>query len=135
MIPNFLIVGAAKAGTTTVSSLLRHHPDIFISDLKEPRFFTTNWDRGLQWYRQLFEGAQDHAAVGEASVNYTSAPLESEVPRRIAQTLGDIKYVYLVRHPIERIVSHYKHAIVHRWIPKSTSFVEALEREPRITEP
>lgn len=132
MLPNFLIVGAAKAGTTTTTALLQRHPEVFMADSKEPRFFTQNWHRGLQWYRQLFEGAEDHTAVGEASVAYTNAPRRSEAPRRIAESLGEIKYIYLVRHPIERMISHYKHALVHRWIPKETTFAEALELEPQI---
>ena len=55
MLPNFLVIGGAKAGTTAATSLLSQHPNVFTSDDKEPRFFKENWHRGLQWYRQFFE--------------------------------------------------------------------------------
>jgi hypothetical protein len=129
MLPNFLVVGAEKAGTTTLAALLGQHPDIFMSDPKEPMFFSHhNWDKGLSWYESLFDSADGYTAVGEASPGYTWAPMDTKPPKRINECLGDIKYIYILRHPIERMISQYRHAIFWRWIPDKTSFGEALEK-------
>jgi hypothetical protein len=131
MLPNFLIVGAEKAGTTTLADLLMQHPEIFICDPKEPRFFSNhNWGCGLEWYKALFENAAGCKAVGEASPAYTWG--SDEVPKRIYETLGNIKYIYIVRHPVERLISHYRHAIFHRWIADDTTFKQALEIMPQM---
>jgi hypothetical protein len=131
MHPNFLIVGAEKAGTTTLAGMLAQHPETFMCNPKEPRFFTYhNWDRGLHWYESLFDGAVGYKAVGEASPAYTWAPESIDAPKRIYQCLGDIRYLYIVRHPIKRMISHYRHALFHRWIPDHTSFEAALKLIP-----
>jgi hypothetical protein len=131
VLPNFLIVGAEKAGTTTLAVTLAEHPEVFICDLKEPRFFTNpNWDKGLHWYESLFRGADGYKAIGEASPAYTWAPESSEAPKRIYECLGDIRYIYAVRNPIQRMISHYRHALHYRWIPDHTSFEAALELKP-----
>jgi len=131
MLPNFLIVGAEKAGTTTLWATLDEHPDVYMSQRKEPRFFTDqNWDRGLDWYESLFPGAEGHKAVGEASTSYTWAPESSAAPKRIHESLGDVRYIYCVRHPLERMISHYRHALVYRWVPEGTSFQDAILMKP-----
>ena len=131
MLPNFLIVGAEKAGTTTLAAMLSEHPEVFMCDPKEPRFFTYhNWHRGLHWYESLFNDADGYKAIGEASPAYTWAPDSIEAPKRIYQCLGNIRYIYIVRNPINRMISHYRHALFHRWIPDHTSFEDALELIP-----
>jgi hypothetical protein len=123
-------VGAEKAGTTTLATMLGEHPDVFMCDPKEPRFFTDpNWNRGVAWYESLFDGAGGFRAVGEATPAYTTAPESMEPPERIHQTLGDIKYIYMVRHPIERVISHYRHAQIFRWIPEDLPLEQAIERK------
>lgn len=128
MLPNFLIVGAEKAGTTTLAAMLAQHPEVFMCTPKEPRFFTChNWNKGLSWYESLFRDGEGCKAIGEASPSYTWAPRSEDVPKRIYATLGNIKYIYIVRHPIDRMVSHYRHALFHRWVADGTSFEEALK--------
>jgi hypothetical protein len=107
MLPNFLVIGARKGGTTSLYRYLLAHPQVFMSSVKEPLFFSSNWDRGLAWYEGLFDGAAQARAVGEASTEYTSHPVFSGVPERIANLLPDVRLVYLVRHPIERMLSEY----------------------------
>jgi sulfotransferase family protein len=112
MLPNFLVIGAIKSGTTSLHRYLRRHPQVFTSKRKEPEFFASGgkvgtWDRGLRWYEDLFAEAGDALAVGEASISYTQYPLYEGVPARIAQVLPDVRLVYLVRHPIDRMVSHF----------------------------
>lgn len=109
MLPNFLIIGAAKAGTTSLYNYLRVHPQVFMSNPKELKFFVQemNWSRGLQWYERHFDPAGDVVAIGEASTHYTAYPYFGGVPERIAEVLPDVRLIYLVRQPIDRMVSFF----------------------------
>jgi hypothetical protein len=116
-LPDFLIIGAAKAGTTTLFQYLARHPDVFLSTPKEPDFFSddTVFARGEDWYRGLFADAAPTQLCGEASTSYTFWPHTPDVPGRLAAVVGpDVRLVYLMRHPVERALSHYameKHAL------------------------
>lgn len=112
--PNFLVLGAMKSGTTSLYHYLRAHPEVFMPGLKEVDFFTTemNWSKGWRWYARQFEDAPPEAsALGEASTSYTKHPRYPGVPGRIAQYLPDAKLIYVVRHPIDRMRSHYQHNV------------------------
>lgn len=111
-LPTFIVIGAMKSGTTSLFHYLQGHPEVFMSPLKEVDFFAAeaNWDRGLDWYRRQFDGAGPGVkAIGEASTSYSKFPEYEGVPERIAQVLPDVRLVYVVRDPIERIRSHYQH--------------------------
>jgi hypothetical protein len=112
-LPDFIIIGAAKSGTTSLWDYLNRHPDIFMSRPKEPCFFDEDvaWSRGIDWYRTLFAKAQEHQVCGEASTNYSRWPQVTGVPRRIHAVLPNVKLIYLMRNPVDRTFSHY----VHRW--------------------
>jgi Sulfotransferase domain len=107
--PNFLIIGAQKAATTSLWAYLRSHPEVFLPDYKEPGFFVAemNWSRGLGWYESLFAGAGDAVARGEASPTYTMYPYFDGVPERIAKVMPDAKLIYVLRDPVERMRSMY----------------------------
>lgn len=106
-LPTFILIGAMKCGTTSLHQYLGMHPQICVSDPKEPDFFLRRNEHDLAWYRQCFrEPAQ---AYGEASTNYTKHPAFRDVPERMHQVLPDLKLLYLVRDPIERAVSHFAH--------------------------
>ncbi|MCU1351753.1 MAG: hypothetical protein JWM05_962 [Acidimicrobiales bacterium] len=111
--PTFLVIGAMKAGTTTLWHYLRAHQQVFMPDDKELQFFSDRrrWAQGLDWYRDHFAGAGDALAVGEASTGYTKHPRPAGVAARIAEHLPDVRLVYVVRDPIERIRSHYLHSV------------------------
>jgi hypothetical protein len=114
-LPNFLVIGAMKAGTTSLYQYLRVHPQVFMASTKEVNFFNPlrNWRRGVGWYASNFEGVGDDVvAVGEASTSYTKYPWIRGVPERIRSVLGDVKLIYLIRDPIERMRSHYLHNLV-----------------------
>jgi len=110
-LPTFIIIGAMKAGTTSLLAYLGSHPDVFVTNPKEPRFFGSgddgNWARGVGWYRQLFVGGEAVTARGEASPGYSMAPHVPHVPERIAGIVPDVKLIYLLRNPVERIRSAY----------------------------
>jgi Sulfotransferase domain len=113
-LPTFIVIGAMKAGTTSLYQYLRHHEQVFMSRIKELDFFVAerNWPRGLEWYRRQFADAGDATARGEASTLYTKWPEFDGVPERIASVLPDVRLIYVVRDPIVRIRSHYQHRVM-----------------------
>jgi hypothetical protein len=105
MMPTYLILGAAKAGTTSLHWYLSQHPEIFMSVPKEPAFFRLEYERGTAYYEaQYFKGWSGEKEVGEAAQRNLFLPY---VPKRIAETLPDAKLIVMVRNPVERAFSHY----------------------------
>jgi hypothetical protein len=113
-LPNFIVIGAMKAGTTSLYTYLGSHPQVFMSAIKEPEFFVAERNHSLDWYKGLFDEAGDAAAIGEASTDYSKYPMWKGVPERLAALLPDVKLIYLVRHPIQRLLSHYRHLLERR---------------------
>jgi Sulfotransferase domain len=107
VLPNFLVIGAMKTGTSSLHYYLSLHPEIFMSRQKELNFFIDrkNWSRGLEWYEAQFP--EDVPVRGESSPGYTKYPTFDGVANRVHAVLPRAKLIYLVRDPIERIVSHY----------------------------
>jgi hypothetical protein len=103
MLPNFLIIGAAKAGTTWLYERLRRHPEVYMPGVKELAFFSRDGNEGKtrEWYEKHFEAAP---AVGEATPAYLYHP---QAPRRIANVISDVKLIACLRHPTDRAYSHY----------------------------
>lgn len=109
MLPKFLIPGAGKSGTSSLSYYIRQHPNIFIPHDKEPAFFSTiegvgQYLKGLQWYSTLFDGAAGGTVCGEASTIYMYDP---ESPGLISKHLGNIKLIFILREPVSRTYSNY----------------------------
>lgn len=134
-LPDFLIIGAAKSGTSTLYTHLASHPRIFMSEEKEPCFFDPDvaWDQGFDWYRALFRDASPQQLCGEASTNYTRWPQVDGVPARIAQHIPDAKLIYLMRDPVKRAFSHYVHRYtreVYPGEPFRLTFEEFVEEDP-----
>jgi hypothetical protein len=111
-LPHFLIVGAMKAGTTTLYRDLCRLPEVFMPEQKEPETLVRfdNLDQIRADYHDLFPRASAGKLRGEASTAYTKRPeFEGAAERAFALTGGDLKIVYIRRDPIERIVSHFRH--------------------------
>jgi hypothetical protein len=108
-LPTFLIIGAAKAATTTMAVMLRDHPEVSFSKVKEPHFFSlqSQFDRGFDWYQSLFDHHTNETAIGEASTSYSRIRNHPDVIDRISNSLSDTKIIYMVRHPLDRIQSAY----------------------------
>lgn len=152
LIPNFFIVGTPKAGTTSFADYLGQHPEVYMSPVKEPRYFSSDIpDRfqgvkikpeeyfatrplakmhGLcihrpEHYEQLFAEAGNARAVGEASVNY----LYSQVaPRRISEEIADPRILIFLRNPIERAYSHFQMDVTFG-VAATSDFVKAVEMD------
>ena len=127
MLPNLLVIGAMKGGTTSLWEYLRQHPQVHMSPTKEIHYFDADahFSRGVGWYERNFEGATDqHAVVGEVTPAYTRFPLHRDVPRRAAALVPGARLVYVLRDPVERIRSHYLH---HRMLGmESAPFARAV---------
>lgn len=105
-LPNFLCVGAQKAGTTTLYQVLKQHPDIFLPNIKEPHFFDNHYDKGVNWYEKLyFSKVRNEKAVGEITPAYLYV---DTAPKRIFETLGPgVKLIFIFRNPADRAYSHF----------------------------
>lgn len=127
-LPTFLVIGAMKAGTTSLHQYLGAHPDVFMSEPKELAFFVSrlNWDRGLDWYRSHFRHAGRAIAVGECSPQYSMLPGFPGVPERMAGIVPDARLIYLVREPIARLQSQYLHDLARS--DDNVGLIEAIRQ-------
>ena len=129
--PNFIVIGSMKSGTTTLCHLLAQHPDVFMANPKELEFFCKDdiYARGWDWYLSLFADAKNGSAIGEGSTSYTKSPLFPNVPEKIARHLPDARLIYIVRHPLDRIESHWMHRVRHG---DTRSFKKMLQDYPNL---
>ena len=113
-LPNLIVIGAQKCGTSVLHYYLSLHPEVSMSKPKELNFFIEerNWPRGIDWYKTQFD--PDARVRGEASPNYTAFPQHEGVPQRMAEVVPDAKLIYMVRDPIERIAAHWVHNYAKR---------------------
>lgn len=129
-LPSFIIIGAAKSATTSLATALGCHPDIQISQSMEPKFFGRNYLRGWEWYANQFEADPQRPLRGEASTMYSSSyGSYARTPELILHHLGPIPLIYLVRHPLRRIESHWRH---WRGRSKHCPPFDQLLRSPRL---
>jgi hypothetical protein len=107
VLPNLLIIGAAKCGTTSLHNYLNAHPEIAMSEVKELNFFTVDgtWGNGIDWYKRNFDPTTN--IRGESSTSYTRGRNAEGVADRVSSLLSEVKLIYMVRDPIERVRSDY----------------------------
>lgn len=126
-LPDFLVIGAQKSGTSTMFRYLTLHPQIYGSVKKEVHFFDRNYGKGVNWYRSHFpmrKKLKNGCITGEASPCYLMFPHAAE---RISQLLPEVKLIILLRNPVDRAVSHYFHEV--RGGRENLPIDEALEAE------
>jgi hypothetical protein len=128
VLPDFIIIGVQKGGTSSLFNYLLQHPNIVPGYKKEVKFFDGNYHKGLDWYRFNFpfqeQMSDPLAQAGEASPSYVFHPL---VPQRIKEALPNIKLVLLLRDPVSRAYSHYQGNF--RKGQEELSFEGAIEKE------
>lgn len=112
-LPDFVIVGAMKSATSSLQEQLAGQPGIFMCTPKEPNFFSDadQYAKGMSWYSGLFAEAPEGSLMGEASTHYTKLPTYPEVVHRLKEHLPNARFVYVMRHPVDRLISHY----IHEW--------------------
>lgn len=141
--PNFLIIGAAKSGTTALWHYLRQHPQVYMSPRKHTRFFSFRTENpgfngprlkresvpyaitDVETYHALFRKVSSETAIGEASHSYL---YRSEAPERIREYKADMKLIAVLRNPAERAYSHYRQ-MIRDGRESLDDFVRALEEE------
>ena len=124
-LPNFIIIGAQKSGTTSLLQYLREHPEIGATHKKEVHFFSWWYDKGLDWYRAHFPFEGEKPLIGEASPSYLLHP---GVPARLHAVLPDVKLLVMLRNPVDRAYSHHQMNVRKGVDP--LPFEEAIAREP-----
>ncbi|MCP3675874.1 MAG: sulfotransferase domain-containing protein [Gammaproteobacteria bacterium] len=128
--PRFLVPGVSKAGTTSLYHLLKKHPNIYLSSVKESHFFNNEsaFEKGFEWYVDtFFSGADDNQICGDITPAYFNKP--GKVIPRLMENFkkGELKIILLLRDPVERAWSHY----LHNWGAgvENHDFSEALSLE------
>jgi hypothetical protein len=123
MLPNFICPGAPRSATTTLYYLLIQHPQIYLPSIKETRFFTLDYEKGLSWYEQkYYANTKNEIAVGDISPIYL---VNEKCPERIYKDLGqETKFIFMLRNPVERAYSHYYMLKNHQF--ENLSFEEAI---------
>ncbi|MEM9251017.1 MAG: sulfotransferase domain-containing protein [Planctomycetota bacterium] len=132
LLPDFLIIGAMKAGTTTIFQDLRLHSRVFIPEDKEPHTLIHHdvfSPEGRQVYESLYRRAAPDSVKGDASTGYAKRPFYEGVSSRAKRLMGDrLRIIYAVRDPIARIVSHHHHLVTYNRAPASID--EAVRSDP-----
>jgi hypothetical protein len=128
------VIGAMKSATTTLHEQLARQPGIFMSRPKEPNFFSDNenYARGWSWYSSLFRPAGGTDLCGESSTHYSKLPTYPRTVDRMVRDLPRLKLIYLIRHPIDRLISQYVHEVTTGRI--TTALEAAVDRHPELIE-
>ena len=129
-LPNLVIIGAMKCGTTSLHNYLKLHPQIYMAPAKELDFFIKKrpfYQKGLSWYESNFDQAQAKGkdVIGEASPNYTKCHAFPGVPECMHAVIPNAKLIYILRDPVKRAVSHYLHQYIARYEHREVN--EALQ--------
>ncbi|NWG93006.1 MAG: sulfotransferase [Parvularculaceae bacterium] len=131
-LPDFVVIGAMKCGTSTLHAQLAAQPQFYMSEPKEPNYFSNDeiYAKGEAWYRGLFKDAPAGAIKGESSTHYTKLPTYPKTVERLAALIPDAKYIYVMRDPVERLISHY----IHEWSQGviACPIDEAIDKHPEL---
>ena len=127
-LPNFMCIGAAKSGTTTLYDLLRQHPDVYAPSFKEPHYFDipSNYCNGIDWYdNTYFNSVKQQKVIMDFTPSYL---YEINAAKRIFTSLGkDVKFLVILRNPVDRAFSHYLHSKRDEY--ELEGFLKALSKE------
>ena len=130
--PNALVIGAGKAGTTSLHKYLDGHPRIFGARKKELMYFTAHYNKGAAWYLSNFPDNADADVFFESTPQYTHRDQFPRTAARIHDFAADMKLIFIVRDPISRIISHFNHwrrMYPDRYSDLETALSDSAERE------
>jgi hypothetical protein len=129
-LPDFVVIGAQKSGTSFFYNLLTKHPSVKPAAVKEIHFFDRHFARGVGWYRRCFSASKrvdgQRTVTGEATPSYLFDP---QVPERMAQVVPEARLIALLRNPVDRAYSHYRMQV--RRGTEARSFEEATQEEEK----
>ena len=126
-LPEALIIGAPKSGTTSLAAWLSNHPQIYVHPRKELHFFDTRWERGENWYRcqfPVFKPSQHPIIRLEATPNYLQLP---EIPIRVSSLMPQARLIVILRHPVDRALSWYHHIVRQEGVTDSAATIFSQE--------
>ena len=127
-LPNFMCIGASKSGTTSLYDILKQHSDIFLPSFKEPHFFDIPlvYQNGIEWYKKTyFQSVKNEKCIGDFTPTYL---FDEHAPERILNDLGvNMKFIIILRNPVDRAYSHYLHS--KRDLHEHLSFEDALKKK------
>jgi hypothetical protein len=130
--PDFVVIGAMKSATTTLHEQLARQPGFFMSRPKEPSFFSDDsiHARGWAWYSSLFRPAKPGELRGESSTHYSKLPTHPRTVERMVRHLPRLKLIYVMRHPLDRLISQYVHEVTTGRI--TVEALEAIRSHPEL---
>lgn len=132
MLPNFLVVGAPRAGSTWIHENLKMHPEIFLpTHKKEIHFFDWHYNEGLVFYEEIFKHSHQYKAVGEVTPSYLH---KTEVAERIKKHLPDVKLIVCLRNPVDRLYSRYWNSKAKYESNKDKSFEDKIKEKHEFIE-
>ena len=130
--PDFIIIGAMKSATSTLHNQLSAQSGVFMSTPKEPNFFSDDdiYSQGIGWYSGLFSDSDVEDVCGESSTHYTKLPDYANTIRRLKAAIPRPKLIYVMRHPVDRLISHY----MHQWSEGviTCDINQAIDRYPEL---
>jgi len=128
MLPNFLVIGAGRSGTTWIYECLKEHPDVFVPKrIKELNFFNrhSNYERGVEWYEKFFKDHSGQKAIGEVTPTYLCCP---EVPARIYKHFPRMRLIVSLRNPVERAYSSYIGYVLSGIVRRGVNILDASKK-------
>ena len=127
VLPNLIVVGAMKCGTTALHRSLGRHPEIGMSGVKELNFFSrdSKWNLGVDWYKRQFDATLP--VRGETSPSYTDRGQYPDSAARVAEVIPDARLIYLVRDPVDRILADVHRVSAERETRSWPTFVDSIE--------
>jgi len=129
MLPNFLVIGAARSGTTWISKNLELHPEIYIPRKKELHFFDSQYSKGVSYYESYFSDVDSATAIGEATPAYLH---DEPAAARIREHLPDVKMIASLRNPVDRLYSRYWNARGRFSENEGLSFEDKIAQKPAL---
>ncbi len=121
-LPNFVLVGIQRSGTTWLYEVLRNHPDVFLPYVKEVHFFDNNFEKGIEWYRNHYIGVKSETCIGDITPNYIHNKTNAS---RIFSLIPECKILIILRNPVDYLFSLYNHRrIIENGIGSFESFIE-----------
>lgn len=133
--PDFIIIGAMKSATSSLQEQLSNMPGVFMTTPKEPNFFSNDeiFSKGIEWYSSLFDHSEKSDLRGEASTHYAKLPKYPQTISRLKSSFPNVKLIYIMRHPIDRLVSHFAHNWSMGFFPRNDSINAVVDRYEPLT--
>ena len=124
MVPNLIIPGYSRTGTSWLYSVLKKHPNIFLPEIKEIHYFDRNYNKGIIWYEKFFEKYNSQKYILDITPTYVEYP---NMPEKINKDLGNVKIIFIVRDPVLRIFSNFRKGL--RESGKKNTFLEIAQNK------